>query len=567
MAKAKNAPTRSGREVNTLADDDDTPPARGKKDEPDDDVGEFFRDDEAPKKPKGKKPPDPPKKPGKPAPDDEDDEGSDDDTDTEGDDGDDEKPKGKKGKNAPGAKKTKPATAATASRLRMTVSLQPDRKLTKKDQARLEAWKGAQRGKARDAFFTRQAAEARKKFGHEGVYLGSQAENLVIGIPCPALAFEYVIAQDCFPLGLVLQIVAKHGVGKSGLLAEFGRWIDLAGGGTVLMENETKFNPHWYTSIMGKEVYSRMQLHRCKSVEDWQRHLTWSLKQMKNDMEGTKDAPGPGRVFPVLFGVDSIMGKMSEENQEKILGKVGKKGKLGTTGDGFAQARSFPIEAGSITKYMRTVPQLMDRWPFALVLINHLRIKTDDQGNPERNKTGGEQVNFQESFELELKKIGGHAKKIQSAEFEGVTLQLSCEKNSFGPTGRKAQTRMLWWYETDEETGDQYQKTVWDWDWATVHLLNTLLHGEGQSTYLKNRLKEIDFHIDCPSTSDVENSAWSENLGMTKGDAQDWSSVGAMIREDKKLMDDLRDALGIARRPLLKGDYLTQMEGIAEEMP
>jgi len=454
----------------------------------------------------------------------------------------------------------------TAAPARQTICLQEDRKLTKKDKLGLERWQGKQRGKTLDSFFSRQVAEARKKFGHEGVYLGSQSESLVIGIPTPALAFEFVIAQDCFPLGLVMQIVAKHGVGKSGLLAEFGRWFDMYGGGTVLCENETKFNWHWYVSIMGKEAYDRMPLHRCSSVEDWQRHLTWSLKKMKQDMLGTKESPGPGRTVPILFGVDSIMGKMSQENQEKILGKIGKQGKPGTTGDGFAQARSFPIEAGSITKYMRTVPQLMDRWPFALVLINHLRMKTDDNGNPERNKTGGEQVNFQESFELELKKVGGHAKKIQSANFEGVPLQLSCEKNSFGPTGRKAQVRMLWWHERDEETGKQTQKTVWDWDWATVHLLNRIM-SDTDSVYLKNRLKDTGFHIACPKTSDVENTAWSKTLGMKEDDATEWSTVGAMIREDASLMHKLRDALCIASRPILAGDYLNQMDNLSEELP
>jgi len=450
---------------------------------------------------------------------------------------------------------------------RLVVDLAGDRKLTKKDEVRLAGWKGRTRGKMLDGFFARQRDEARKKFGHSSVYMGSEAETLVIGIPCPALAFEYVIAQDCFPLGLVMQIVAKHGVGKSGLLAEFGRWFDLAGGGMVLCENETKFNPHWYSSIMGPDIYERMQLHRCKSVEDWQRHLTWSTKKMREDMAGTKELPGPGKSFPVLFGVDSIMGKMAEENQEKIMGKTGKKGKLGTTGEGFAQARSFPIEAGSITKYMRTYPQLIDEWPFSLVLINHLRIKNDDMGNPERNKTGGEQVNFQESFELELKKIGGHAKKIATTDFEGIMLQLSCEKNSFGPTGRKIQVRLLWWHEQDEDSGQPVQKSVWDWDWATVHLLNNLLRGENVSTYLRAKLKAMDFHLETPSVGDSDNTAWSKSLGMTAKDAAPWADVGALIREDKALTGELRNALGITRRPVLAGDYMKQMETLAEEMP
>lgn len=454
------------------------------------------------------------------------------------------------------------------------------RKLTKKDQEKLEtSWKGRNRGKTLDAFFSAQAELARKQFGHKSVFLGSEADTLVIGIPCPSLAFEFVIAQDCFPLGLVMQIVAKHGVGKSGLLAEIGRWFNDAGGGMVLCENETKFNPHWYRSIMGKSRFDRMQLHRCKSVEDWQRHLTWAMKKMKSDLEGTKEAPGPGRTVPVLFGVDSIMGKMSEENQEKVLGaaikpKKGKKGeaaegpqKRGTTGDGFAAARSFPIEAGSITKYLRTIPQEFDEWPFGLVLINHLRMKTDDMGHAERNKTGGEQVNFQESFELELKKIGGHKKKIECAEFEGIPLELSCEKNSFGPTHRRIQTRVLWWDEIEEATGDTVQKTAWDWDWSTTHLLNSQLSGEKSSPRIRAALKAIDFDLTCPSAADVENTAWSKAVGVSAKDPVTWSEMGALIREDKDLMDRLRRALRITRRPLLAGDYLAQLDDLVKEMP
>ena len=537
--KAKNQP-RSGQAVNTLLDDDDDPKKSSAEEAA----------DEEDEKPASVKKAAVPKKAAKTAT------VPDEDADLYEDDAPAKPPKGESGKKR-----------VVTPPPRMVVDLDGDRKLTKKDEARLAGWKGKQRGKMLDGFFARQRDEARKKFGHSSVYMGSEAETLVIGIPCPALAFEYVIAQDCFPLGLVMQIVAKHGVGKSGLLAEFGRWFDLARGGMVLCENETKFNPHWYSSIMGREVYERMQLHRCTSVENWQEHLTWSTKKMREDMQGTKEVPGPGKTFPVLFGVDSIMGKMSRENQEKILGKTGKKGKLGTTGEGFAQARSFPIEAGSITKYMRTYPQLIDEWPFSLVLINHLRIKQDDMGNQERNKTGGEQVNFQESFELELKKIGGHAKKIATADFEGITLQLSCEKNSFGPTGRKIQVRLLWWHEHDEESNAPLQKSVWDWDWATIHLLNTLVRGENASTYLRAKLKAMDFHLDCPNVGDSDNTAWSKSLGMTAKDALPWAEVGALIREDKALTTELRNALGITRRPVLAGDYMKQLETLAEEMP
>jgi hypothetical protein len=446
------------------------------------------------------------------------------------------------------------------------VDYDTDRKLTNKDRSRLAEWKGDSRGRAMDSFMRGQADLGRRQFGHKAVAVGGDTKNLVVGIPCPSLAFEYLIAQNCFPLGLILQVVAKYGVGKSGLVAEFGRWFDLVGGGMVLMENESKFNPFWYESIMGKEAYGRMNMYRCDSVEDWQDKLTFSLNAMQMGMTGTREAPGPGRTFPVLFGVDSIMGKQSKETQEKIFGASDVKKKRKVMGEGHA-TRGFPLEAQIITRYLRSVPGRLDGWPFGIVLVNHLRMGKDDDGNPIRNKSGGEQVNFQESFEIELTKVGGHKKKIQCADFEGLPLKLSCEKNSFGPTLRSIQTRVLWWDETDEDTGEWYQKTAWDWDWSTVHLLNACLSGDNANPRIKKSLKENDFHLEVTKASDIENSAWSRSLGMARSDACSWAEVGAMIREDPDLVAMLRKSLRIFDRPFMAGDYLEQLDGIKEQLP
>ncbi len=90
------------------------------------------------------------------------------------------------------------------------------------------------------------------------------------------------------------------------------------------------------------------------------------------------------------------------------------------------------------------------------------------------------QIKFQEAFELQMAKVGGHKKVIQCEEFEGIPLRISCEKNSFGTTHRRIDVRVLWWYEKGPD-GKFRQVTVWDWDHATIHLLNTLLHGDHRS--------------------------------------------------------------------------------------
>jgi hypothetical protein len=427
-----------------------------------------------------------------------------------------------------------------------------------------------------DAFFRGRVEAARQRFGQRDVFLGAEADTLLVGIPMfgghtpedvqypGCLPLEFVLSQDVFPLGLVIQLVAKPGVGKSALLAEFGRWFFLAGGGMILLENETKFNPSWYRSILGEDYFARMPLYRCHSVEDWQRKLTYAVGDMQRQMLGTAQQPGPGRVFPVLYGVDSIMGKTSEDTQEKILGKATEAGLRGTTGLGAAD-RGYPIEALKITRYLRTIPQEMDGWPFALVLVNHLRVVRNDDGIEERRKAGGEQVNFQESFELELNKHGGHKRLIESAEFAGYPVRLSCEKNSFGPSHRSAVVRLLWW---EEETPTGWvQKTRWDWDWGTVHLLYQILHGERGYPRIRQALKAADFHLECPSVSDVENRAWSRNLGMTPGDACPWSELGAMLRRQPALYQQLRTCLRINTRPRMHGDYQQQIQSLAEELP
>lgn len=445
---------------------------------------------------------------------------------------------------------------------------------------KLDKHKSQSRSRLTDSLIKHMIAAQRKKFGNSAVFVGKETDKLIVGIPMFAghgetglrypgcLALEFVIGMDIFPLSLVIQLVAKTGVGKSGMLAEFGRWFHMAGGYFNLCEAETKFNPEWYRSIMGEKVFDEeVILDRCDSVEQWQRMTTFAIQEAKRFMDGTKSEPGPGRTFPWLFGVDSIMGKSSEKTQEGILGKKTKDGARGTTGEG-AAGRGFPIEALIISRYMRSIPAELDNWPFAMVMVNHLRIKTDDMGNEERSKAGGEQVGFQESFEIEMAKVGGHKKRIESRHFEGFPVQISCEKNSFGPTHRRIQTRCIWQDAKNQDTGKWEQKTFWDWDWSTIWLLNNILNSEHGSPRLRAALKEeVGFHLACPSVSDIENRAWSKNLGMKEKDAMSWAEVGALIRQDQKLLDELRAALRISRRPRLAGNYVQQLDELTKKMP
>ncbi len=426
------------------------------------------------------------------------------------------------------------------------------RKLTKKQQDQLAGWRGKTHGKKLDAYFRGQMEDARRKFGHRSVMAGNPDENLIIGIPMPALPIEYLLCQDVFPLGLVLQLLGEAGSLKSAFLYEIFRWFRRAGGGSHLEEVETKWSADLMQSIVGyADDEVNVLVNRCNSVEEWQQRLQYDIKTEKSKLMGTKEEPGPGRTIPICFGVDSIMGKASFETQEKVHEA------------GFA-GRNFPIEALSITSFMKTVPQMIDEWPFALVLNNHLKMGKDSDGNDKRGVAGGRGVNFQESFELETKV---RKRKIECADWDGVQIEIQCMKNSFGPSWRKIPARMLWWAEENPSYPDPKhpqhwkQRTVWDWHWSTVKFL-TELKGRDAA-----RLKEVGFHIKAEKTSDVDNSAWSSTLGMKSKDAVRWDVLGKMIADSPDASNLVRQALGIKRRPLLAGDYLHQMEGLVTQLP
>lgn len=417
-------------------------------------------------------------------------------------------------------------------------------KETKKNKGQLDQWRGENALSTVCSSIQGLVTASRAKFGHSAVMVGSEAESLVVGIPCPSLAFEYLTQQDGFLLGLVYQVVGAWGSFKSGFAYEVARWFARLNGGTVFCENETKFSPDWCASIMGYNSIDDcpLMLYRCDSVESWQERLQFGVNEVKRILTGTKENPGPGRSVPWLYAVDSVMGKVSRETSEKLRE------------DGSA-GRSFPLEALKINTFMKSLPQDIDGWPFAVLFVNHLKMRKDDRGNDVRGKAGGSAIDFQESFEIEM---SGTGQRLVTADFTVKNVRMTCMKNSFGVDKRSIETRVLWWTEDVPQGNGKppklVQRTVWDWDWATVKLLTTV---DDQS---KARLKQADVHIDTPKVSPVENLAWSKSLGMASSDALPWHVVGRMIRQDPELTRRIRWALAIKERPRLAGDYLAQLE-------
>lgn len=425
-----------------------------------------------------------------------------------------------------------------------TITLDPRKLTSSQAKAVAKDWTGDRRGKMLDNYLTGLVDKARTKFGASNVLVGNDTQNLLVGIPTPALAFEYLIAQNVFPCSQLLHLHGPPGSNKSSLLFEFMRWTLMAGGLANYIEVESKMSPDLMPSIVGYDNTQRVIVDFADSVEGWQARVNFWVDQYRQ-MFGKKDKddPGPGRTVPILIGVDSIVGKLSAESQETLL-------------DAGHGGRAFPVEAMQITQFVKTIPGLLANWPITLVFNNHMKVGKDDNGHEVHRTGGGCGVNFQEAFELET---SIRKQSIKSAHWNGRIIGIRCRKSSFGDTYRSIEARILW-TEVLQPDGTWRQHTTWDWDWATVKMLSTL---EGA---IAGRVKDV-LHIDTPKVSDVENTAWSKTLGMKASDACSWSKLGAMIAADASLVRSLRGALGIKNRKVLSGDYLTQLSNASAALP
>ena len=198
----------------------------------------------------------------------------------------------------------------------------------------------------------------------------------------------------------------------------------------------------------------RFLIDRCRSLEDWQRRLNSTVRALQEEMDGGGGRVGIGRILPSLLGVDSILGKASEQSLEKIFGKISKENpdRRGETGTGYAE-RNYAIESQFVRKYLQGMPDLIGRYPISVVFVNHLKYTKDDMGNDVRSSPGGDSVKFQQAYELELKRAKGPTFRYDTPLFDGYPVKLSCPVNGFGPAGRSVVVRLIWWYEDDTETG------------------------------------------------------------------------------------------------------------------
>lgn len=380
-------------------------------------------------------------------------------------------------------------------------------------------------------------AGCRTAFNDSKIIIGTKIP--AIGIALPAFCLEYLLQSNGLALGTVMQFVGAEGSFKSAFAAEVGRWfIDQNDGILQWYEHESKISDDWLPSIVGWEkADTNVLIESCESIEDWQsklqyfhkRHLDFWLKGEK--VEGKTKRKGPGMVYPVLHVVDSVVGKLAQESQDSIERQ------------GYA-GRAFPIEALSLTNFLKAFAGDICESPETLLLINQLKLSKDKQGFNVRGKAGGHQKEFQESIELELSRTASKEYKMYSE----ARLHIKCHKNSLGVTGRSIPACVQWWNvripevegQEDQAHSPTRQVTVWDWYSATIDMLLRFEDTNG------TKRKEVVDLVKVPDVSKV----WSKRLGIGQKEAVTFTEAGEILHRSDGVMRDLREIFGIKRRAI-----------------
>lgn len=392
-------------------------------------------------------------------------------------------------------------------------------------------------------------AAAREEYGDDQIAAAGDASSLSIGIRVP-FAMSYVLQNNIWPLGRIMELVGMEKSNKSGLAFEVCRWFDLHGGLTQLLENETKYSEDLAQSIfgysdeLGREILGHIP---CESLEDWQGKLTYMVSSLKQSMlkgvtQMVKGKPKlvakpMGRTVPVCLILDSLAGGIAEENIKKIDTR------------GFA-GRNHPAEALANTQFFKKFRSDLVKWPFSLVVVNHLRKQKAEKGpHIERRTPGGKHMGFQETFQLELS-------KVKSLEFvdtrpgavalnvNGNRVKIQCRKSSMGDEMREVMVDFMWWHDRHPSGRGVRQYSKWQWSAATIDLL------QSQEGGAAGRIREV---VDLHKAKD--NRFWSTTLGVSREAPIPKADIGDLLEQNEKVVEQLSDLFAIKQRIVMqRGD-------------
>lgn len=374
--------------------------------------------------------------------------------------------------------------------------------------------KSKSKGDVRNLYFSEAIQSAQQRFSDRSVYMLREHESRVSGIPLPNLVLMWLMDSNVWLLSRMSMTHGKEQSGKSAFLYWLMRLFVEHGGMGVIVSAENKDSASLMESIIGPYT-DWVRFESALTLQEWQEHVTEAVRHYV-------DSFGNEGTFPLLIGVDSLGGGQDENVKEDI------------DKQGFANARGYPVDAASITKYLKArVGDLVGR-PIGLHFVNHIKPRLDgyeDRGpsvtRASSRPMGAVHMRYQTSMDIWFN-------RGQDADNKrGFDVHMRTEKSSIGDAHRAIKVRLKWYPDPDHPGG---QCTTWDWDKALVDLLmgfkNSKKSGEKDSAVFDvlEGLTQSGAFYSC------------KRLGLKGVRSQE---IGEAINKDPKVLDECIQALGI----------------------
>lgn len=366
------------------------------------------------------------------------------------------------------------------------------------------------------------------KEGNKTFLTAEESKSRLFGIPLPCLALAYAFDCDALVPGRMLVTVGPPGSLKSTLTLEFLRLIAEYGGLSNYACNELKPPIGTLHAICRNDpaVSGRVFMTQTDSVEGWQNSFHSWINTANSVALGTQSKANPGQGWTVPWGwaIDSLTGTGADKSHNNFE-------KDGQT------KMDFSVVANHLNRFCQVVGRHVYDKPIFLFGVNHMKEKADAHtGLMLRHVPGGRAMNFLESSEIELKKIG----EFRHIDHSGVRLKLKMFKNCYGESGHSIIVNCLW-RKVKMPDGSIQQDIWWDWPAATVEMLLGFETQAGMKGKFK-QLQEI-----CHLRQVRAGFVCSNTLGIPKEKPISYSAAGRLIEESRQLYTDLRAALGIFR--------------------
>lgn len=342
--------------------------------------------------------------------------------------------------------------------------------------------------------FDKAIAKVAKQGGRDLTELDGNRRAALVGLPLGHLSMEVLFSESVFGLGRVICLDGLTESCKTSFMWEICRIFNESGGGSVIVDTEHKSTEDLGPGIVGYEEWSKIQYAAADSIEE-----TFRIYTNMIDIYKTK-AKSSGKMLPVLLGMDSISGAVTE-GEAKSIDKAG------------TSARGFAGGALLASKYIPYLVSQISNLPFAFVAVRHLRQIDMGRGLKGFEAKGGGEWDYDAMKTYRFSQNGVAVNKVGSG---GRPLNITAKKG----TGEGLKVPVVFkWHDVEDETGENRRIFQWDWGEATIKLLSDM-DKQNVPQRIQRAVKEV-----FGSMSVTLGKTSCKALGLTKVSGEDFEEA------------------------------------------